>query len=149
MLHTWLPLVFWTAIIAFEFSFGSSANTGGVLQTLVRWFFGEVDPTHFDTFHYILRKGGHFAGYGILGYLWFRAFLRKFTQRMPLTSALLAIACTFFIASLDEWHQSFLPERTGDFQDVVLDTFGAAVLVSLAAISVVRRKTAALGRTLT
>jgi VanZ family protein len=26
------------------------------------------------------------------------------------------------VASLDEWHQSFIPSRTGRWQDVVLDT---------------------------
>jgi hypothetical protein len=26
------------------------------------------------------------------------------------------------VASLDEWHQSFLPSRTGTIHDVVLDT---------------------------
>jgi VanZ family protein len=29
---------------------------------------------------------------------------------------------TAFVASLDEWHQTFIPSRTGRWQDVVLDT---------------------------
>ena len=32
---------------------------------------------------------------------------------------------TAFVASLDEWHQTFLPSRTGRWQDVVLDSFAA------------------------
>jgi VanZ family protein len=31
------------------------------------------------------------------------------------------------VASLDEWHQSFLPSRTGRWQDVVLDSSAALV----------------------
>ena len=34
----------------------------------------------------------------------------------------LAVLGTALVASLDEWHQSFLPSRTGRWQDVVLDT---------------------------
>jgi VanZ family protein len=26
------------------------------------------------------------------------------------------------VATLDEWHQSFLPSRTGTFRDVILDS---------------------------
>jgi VanZ family protein len=29
---------------------------------------------------------------------------------------------TSIVASLDEWHQSYLPSRTGTVHDVVLDT---------------------------
>jgi VanZ family protein len=29
---------------------------------------------------------------------------------------------TCLVASLDEWHQSYLPTRTGTVRDVILDT---------------------------
>jgi VanZ family protein len=35
---------------------------------------------------------------------------------------------TFLVASADEFHQSFLPNRTGQFRDVLLDSCGALVL---------------------
>ena len=41
---------------------------------------------------------------------------------------LLGVGVTVITASLDEIHQSFIPSRTGRWQDVVLDTCGAAVL---------------------
>jgi VanZ family protein len=34
----------------------------------------------------------------------------------------IAVLGTALVASLDEWHQSFIPSRTGRWQDVVLDT---------------------------
>ena len=40
----------------------------------------------------------------------------------------LAILATFLVASADEFHQSFLPNRTGQFSDVLLDTCGAVAL---------------------
>ena len=103
-----------------------------ILQSLLEWMFGDVDPGRFEVFHHILRKTGHFLGYGILGYLWFRAFIGTLQRWTPLACAALAIAFTFVVASLDEWHQSFLPDRTGQFKDVVLDVSGALVLVSMA-----------------
>jgi VanZ family protein len=141
-LGAWLPVVFWSAIIALESAEGSSANTGSILETLAVWLFGHVDPARFAAFHHILRKSGHFLGYGILGYLWFRAFMRTLPTSRRLTCAFLAIACTFLIASLDEWHQSFSPGRAGSFRDVVLDTVGSFVLVSLAMAATTRRRKA-------
>jgi VanZ family protein len=35
---------------------------------------------------------------------------------------------TIVTASFDEIHQTFIPSRTGRWQDVMLDTVGAAVL---------------------
>ncbi len=46
----------------------------------------------------------------------------------------IALLATLIVASLDEWHQSYLPSRTGRWQDVVLDTcagIGAQVLLYL------------------
>ncbi len=43
-----------------------------------------------------------------------------------------ALIGTALVASLDEWHQSFLPSRTGNIRDVVLDSaaaLGAQVLL--------------------
>jgi VanZ family protein len=48
--------------------------------------------------------------------------------------ASIAVLMTAFVASLDEWHQSFIPSRTGRWQDVVLDTcagVAAQVLILL------------------
>jgi VanZ family protein len=46
----------------------------------------------------------------------------------------IAILGTALVASLDEWHQTFIPSRTGAVHDVVLDTcagIAAQVLVLL------------------
>jgi len=81
----------------------------------------------------MLRKTGHFAGYGMISLVLFRAFrltLRNAATRLDkgLASHVLAIAATFLIAGADEIHQSFLPNRTGCFSDVLLDTAGALAL---------------------
>ena len=78
MLRIWLPVVLWTMVIAMESFFGSSGNTGSLLEGTLTWLFGQVDPVTFDRLHLVLRKGGHFLGYGIFGYLWLRAFSATF-----------------------------------------------------------------------
>jgi VanZ family protein len=40
----------------------------------------------------------------------------------------LAVASTFLVACLDEWHQKFVPGRVSSFHDVLVDTTGALLL---------------------
>jgi VanZ family protein len=44
------------------------------------------------------------------------------TAKWTLRWASIAVVGTALVAGLDEWHQSFIPSRTGRWQDVVLDT---------------------------
>jgi VanZ family protein len=81
----------------------------------------------------MIRKTGHFMGYGLFSLVCFRAF--RLVQRQParrladrLAAHGLAIAATFLVASADEFHQTFLPNRYGSFSDVLLDTSGAVAL---------------------
>ncbi len=46
-------------------------------------------------------------------------------------ATILAIFSTALVASADEFHQSFLPSRTGTPLDVLLDTTGASALCLL------------------
>lgn len=69
-------------------------------------------------------------GYFILSVLLFRSWRATFPRlstRWCLQWAALAFLSTALVASLDEWHQSFLPSRTGTFRDVVLDSSAALV----------------------
>ncbi|MGM9943973.1 MAG: VanZ family protein [Lysinibacillus sp.] len=83
---------------------------------------------YFYFVEFLIRKGTHFVGYGIVGLLFYLLY-RKSSWKLP---ALIAIITVFFIASLDEFRQTFLPGRTGIFSDVVIDTVGAICFVFLA-----------------
>ncbi len=43
-------------------------------------------------------------------------------------AALLALLCTGLVASADEFHQTFIPSRTGSPRDVLLDCCGVIIL---------------------
>ncbi len=44
----------------------------------------------------------------------------------------LALLGTVLVASWDEWHQTYLPNRTGSPYDVLLDCCGAAAMIAMA-----------------
>ena len=125
----WIPAMIWLAVIAVESSgWLSSANTGRLLYAIVTFILGPIDPDAFAIIHALLRKIGHVIGYGILSFLLFRAWrttLRPKTQAWNLLWAVVSFVMTAAVASLDEWHQTYLPSRTGTLHDVVLDSLAA------------------------
>lgn len=66
-----------------------------------------------------------------MGLLWLRAWWMSLPRAGFLLRGLLALLGTAVVASLDEFHQSFLPNRTGIPSDVLLDCCGAVVLLLL------------------
>jgi VanZ family protein len=136
VLKAWIAAILWLILIAIESSALLSAhNTSRILYPLLHYLFS-LDWDRFEVWHFYIRKSGHVIGYGTLSILLFRAWRAtlpalgnvKWTFRW----ANIAILGTALVASLDEWHQSFLPSRTGSVRDVVLDTcagIAAQVLV--------------------
>ncbi len=126
LLKAWIAAILWLIVIAIESTaLLSSSNTSRILYPLLHYLFG-LDWDHFEVWHFFIRKGGHVVGYAILSILAFRAWRETFPAlgNPPWTArwASIAVLMTAFVASLDEWHQSFIPSRTGRWQDVVLDS---------------------------
>ncbi|HZE28082.1 MAG TPA: VanZ family protein [Terriglobales bacterium] len=126
---TWIPALLWLGLIVIE-STGrfSSENTGRFLYPLLHWLIG-VDPFGFLTWHFFLRKIGHVVGYAVLSILLFRAWRATIPAlgraHWSIVWARIAFFMTALVACLDEWHQSFLPSRTGSIHDVLLDSTAA------------------------
>jgi VanZ family protein len=106
-------------------------HTSGPLRWIWEHLFGPVSNARWALLHHHVRKTGHFLGYGTMGLLWLRAWWMTLPKAALLLDAALALVGTAAVASLDEYHQSFLPNRTGIPADVLLDCSGAAVLVLL------------------
>jgi VanZ family protein len=127
----WIPALVWLGFIAIESTNAlSSENTSRALYPLLHFLLG-LDPVRFLTWHFVLRKTGHVLGYGILSILLFRAWRATMPQRRDprwsIVWARAALIGTALVASLDEWHQSFLLSRTGNIRDVLLDSTAALV----------------------
>lgn len=120
-------------------------HTSGPLRWLWELIFGRVTNARWMVLHHLIRKTGHFLGYGTMGLLWLRAWWMSLPRANFLLDAALALLGTGLVASGDEFHQSFLPNRTGVPSDVVLDCSGAIVLLSIfyLCLRVRKRKTLA------
>ena len=138
VLKAWIAAILWLIIIAIESTaMLSSHNTSRILYPLLHYIFA-LDWDRFEIWHFYIRKTGHVIGYGTLSILLFRAWRATLPAlnhvRWTWRWANIAILGTAFVASLDEWHQTFIPSRTGTVRDVILDTcagIAAQVLVLL------------------
>lgn len=126
VLKAWIALILWLLVIAIESTtYLSSEHTGRFLYPVLHFLFG-IDEASFEPYHHFLRKCGHVFGYGLLSILLFRAWRETLPspsgKRWTFRWANIAVLGTCLVASLDEWHQSYLPTRTGSVRDVILDT---------------------------
>jgi VanZ family protein len=139
-LWDWLPVVVWLGLIVIESTdLLSSGGTGSLLNWVISKLYRPISPASLEAINHALRKTGHFVGYGVLCVLFFRAIRDTFKGSLRRWS-LLAIAFTFFVASADEIHQTYLSSRTGRFRDVLIDVCGAACLQLNALLLLRRRK---------
>ena len=128
----------------------SASHTGSWLYSLLRLL--RIPESQLMNINHLLRKAGHFIGYGFLSFLIFRAFrgtYRFFAQgyegwissritpglNVNIFSVLWqpywaagALIGTFLVAACDEVHQMRIPSRTGTWSDVALDTSAAFVV---------------------
>jgi VanZ family protein len=125
----WIAAALWLGIIAVESTnLASAANTSRILYPILNFLMG-LDPVRFLSWHFYIRKTGHFVGYFTLSWLLFRAW----RATLPLASgsgwsiqwARISFFMTALVACLDEWHQTYLPSRTGTLSDVLLDSSAA------------------------
>lgn len=130
ILKAWIPSAACLLVIALESTdLGSSYHTGRILYPIFDFLF-KMDPERFALWHMLLRKTGHFVGYFTLSAFLFRSWRATFPRlstRWCVQWATLAWFSTSLVAALDEWHQTYLPSRTGAFHDVLLDSAAALV----------------------
>jgi VanZ family protein len=119
----------WLGVIAWESFRLSSSVTGWWLYRSLSTIHISVSYAQLEAINHLLRKLGHFAGYGLLTLLFFRAWFYTLrteasSVRFRLRCAALALIVTVLTAMADEWHQSFDLSRTGTSKDVALDMAG-------------------------
>ena len=128
ILKVWLPCFIWLAVIALESTdLGSGAHTARLLYPIFHFLFG-MTVARVAVWNIVLRKTGHVIGYSVMSILFFRSWRATFPRlstQWCLQWGTIAVLSTALVASLDEWHQSFLPSRTGTFHDVILDSTAA------------------------
>ena len=79
----------------------------------------------FDDFHSFVRKLAHFVIYGVLGIVVFNAlFVSKEKKKGIL---IMTVIIVFLYACSDEFHQLFIPGRSGEIRDIIIDTVGGSL----------------------
>jgi VanZ family protein len=129
LLKTWIAAGLWLIVIAIESTqYLSSSYTARILYPILHFLLG-LDRARFLIWHHYIRKTGHFVGYFTLSVLLFRAW--RATLPLPSIWALrwagIAFFMSAFVASMDEWHQTYIPSRTGAVSDVILDSTAALI----------------------
>jgi len=136
-LRIWLPVLAFSMVFAVEStSYLGADRTSEPLRRLAEALFGYDACVNWDVMHHLIRKTGHFLGYGAFSLVCFHAFWMTFRGVASVASRMsrklrahgLALLLTFLVAGADELHQSFVPNRTGQFGDVLLDTCGGVVI---------------------
>jgi VanZ family protein len=143
----WAAVFFGLSVIWMESTvLMGGGNTSRWLLDVCHALWGQTDTATFEKTHLLLRKVGHFTGYGLLSVLFYRAwhasvdlFWKGSRKGLRLEAAGLAVVCTFVVACLDEWHQSFLEGRVSSFRDVMIDTSGAIVFTTVTMLVLARR----------
>jgi VanZ family protein len=129
-LKYWLPALIWMALIFSASSDTNSfAHSSRIIAPLLHWLFPQMPD---DTLYLIVlfvRKCAHLTEYAVFALLLWRA-LRKPVKNDPRPwiwrEARLALLIVALYAASDEFHQSFVPTRTGLVSDVFVDTAGGA-----------------------
>ena len=111
----WLGFIFVRSLMDAE---ASSKESGAILALLVRFF-------PFLTDH-LIRKAAHFTEFFLLGVLLWADW--RLLGRGP---ALLPLGAGLAAAAADETLQTFVPGRSGQLTDVLLDFSGAALAIGL------------------
>jgi len=126
-----LPVVLWAGLIFYfsteSFSF---ANTVGFLSQWLSWFFPGIAPAQLNWLHAALRKCGHWFEYFVFGILLLRAQRRGYEPKLATAAIVRTLVLVLAYAASDEYHQSWVPQRTASAVDVMIDTFGGVCGVS-------------------
>ena len=122
----WLPVLIWAGVIStLSTDTFSSERTSALIIPTLHWLIPHASNETLLLIHAVIRKTAHLTEYFILGILLYQA-LRGDERGWNLKWALWAIAIAAAYASLDEFHQSFVPSRTSSPWDALLDTVGAS-----------------------
>jgi len=114
----WMIFIF----VMSSFDGGKSANQSNFLVNIISNIF---NITNLDMLSVIIRKLAHFTEYFILGMLSYNLIMNYHKEWY------LAIIICFIYAISDEIHQIYVPLRSAQIGDVLIDLFGAILGVFL------------------
>ena len=123
----WISVIFSFSLQPADVSSEMSSRLGKkLLETFVPELLEELETMsgeQLGLMHHLLRKCAHFTEYFVLGVLVTLTLLQMILKNKIVTG----IGVSMLVASVDETIQRFVPGRSGQVTDVLLDTIGASV----------------------
>ncbi len=128
-----LFVLFWMCLIFFfsmDSGDASSIKSNSIIDHMSQFFLGknitlEEKEIIREKYEYPLRKGAHLTLYFCLGVS--VLLLLKEYHLITKKEIIISICLVFLYACSDEIHQLFVPNRSGELLDVLLDTFGGSL----------------------
>ncbi len=126
----WIILIIWLGVI---FAFSHQANSGEITKNIIADTIEikveQKTESTLDIINYVIRKSAHISEYIILTIVIF-SLASEYTKNNKKIIIYGLIGCLIF-ASLDEFHQYFIPGRSALVTDVLIDFIGAIVALIL------------------
>lgn len=130
----WMAVIFWFSSAPAEESSNMSLSAGRAAAKIFIPDFEEWSPRRQEAFaeriDYPVRKTAHAGEFAALGILMLGT-VSSFSKRPFIHKGIIAWMLTAFYAATDEFHQLFVPGRSGQISDVLLDSVGAAAGIFL------------------
>ena len=130
----WLYLLFviWIGgIFYLSSSKGSVSRTFPYFAPVLRFLLPGSDEVTMRKDYLVVRKLGHFFGYGILALLASGIFYNSSLPSLANFWYRYSFAIVIVVASLDEARQCFYEDRVGSLSDVALDCLGGLTMIFL------------------
>jgi len=131
---SWAAVLIWMILIfnlSSQIAEQSNQLSTGITEAIVEAIEKIAPNTEIDIsgFNHIVRKNAHFIAYLVLGVLMMNALRRSEIDENK--SIILALSVCVLYAASDEIHQLFVPGRGGQVRDVIIDSIGAFVGISI------------------
>ncbi len=143
----WLPVVFMLMLI-FGFSGQDGSQSGGLSRKAASVLIDAADgigiinvtddnrDTYIENMQFPIRKGAHMTEYAILGgFVYLALYVDGVRKKAVKYFSLILV---FLFASADEFHQLFVPGRSGQFSDVLIDCTGCIIGLLLIELNIKR-----------
>ena len=123
-LKYFIPAIIWMIFI-FIMSHTNGNESSNQSNFIVKIVLEFININH-ETLSFMIRKTAHMSEYAILLFFIYYGLYKTITYKYQL---LISLLITFIYACSDEFHQLFIPGRSGQFMDVLIDTSGALIML--------------------
>ena len=131
---SWTALIFWIVLI-FYLSAQPVSKSNGLSKKVTEVIIEKVDMVapnanfNINRMNYLVRKNAHFFAYLILGILVMNVLRGRGVSNTK--GFILSLMFCILYAISDEFHQLFVPGRSGQIKDVLIDSTGAAIGIGM------------------